>query len=791
MYSYIWDQNTHGYKLTTQTGKFVANEIRPVFADELEFLQFDQHFRYDKGEAAPLMWALKNVFWSNGEKVAQLDKIEHDKPITATYFFDGKKKLHPVNVAKMLQDKSNIEIMDALVFDTLKRIKEMFVQYPNSISYIAFSGGKDSVVLLDLCHRVLPLHVPVVFSDTDMELPDTYKVWEKIQQQYPDRRFISVKSEKSAIENWKFFGPPSRVLRWCCSVHKSSPAILELRKPLISDSNLTSKFLCFVGVRGDESLRRSEYDDIGDGKKNNSQIQAMPILEWSAHELWLYIFQRDLIVNEAYKKGLQRVGCILCPMSSDRHTNFCQRLYKEEIAPFVKEIIDSSNRKFSSENDANNFVYHGGWHARNNGVFLKETLDIPISEQKNSLLFFTLPFDKHKTVLEWLKIFGRIEKANNELIKLPYNSSSDWICYTAKHGKINISIKTQQYSEQIIFQFSQDKPDKKLVSHLYRIIYKTVSCVACKVCQTECPHGALTFLPQIHVDEIKCVHCLQCNEQDNGCLRFHSKRNSKGIKMSISGAGNYQTFGLKPEWIAELSQKREDFRSTTLLGKNMIQSAPYWFREAKLTQDGIAIKPTKLLDVAEKYGFDSLILWYFIWMGLVNYSSLIKWFVCHASLNKTVDIEELDTTLSNAVSSLGTRKSALSSLNNLFKNSPLSVGDVPLVRLGMKGKQVRSLTRLPVVPHNLVVLYGLYLMGQLTKRSSFTVREMMGGDFEMPCVSPLYAFGIEPAEFQRICNGLSSKYPEFLSVSFTLGLDEVRLNDQKTIDDVLDLILTC
>ncbi|MDR0705542.1 MAG: phosphoadenosine phosphosulfate reductase family protein [Planctomycetaceae bacterium] len=791
MYSYIWDEETHGYKLTTQTGKFVANEIRPVFAEELELLQFNKRFKYNKNEKAPLMWAQKNTFWADGKKVAQLDKIEYGKPITAQFFFKSKKKLQPVNVQKMLKKKENIEIMEALIFDTLKRIKEMFIQYQNHITYIAFSGGKDSVVLLDLCHRVLPLSVPVVFSDTDMELPDTYKVWEKIQKRYPDRKFMRVQANKSAIENWQLFGPPSRVLRWCCSVHKSTPAILALRNPSISkDFNSASKLLCFVGVRKDESVRRSEYEDIGDGKKNSNQTQATPILEWSAHEIWFYILQKNLIINKAYRKGLQRVGCVLCPMSSDRHTIFCQKLYQKSTAKFVKEIVNSSNREFSSKTDADNFVYHGGWHARNNGVFLKEILDFPVSEQKDSQLFFTLPLGKHKTVLEWLKIFGRIEKTYNNSVTLFPRLSFDWICYT-KHGKIKISIKKQKYSEQLTFQFLQDKADKKLISHLYRIIYKTVSCIACKTCQAECPNGALTFLPQIHIDEIKCIHCLNCNKQDNGCLRFNSKRNAKGITMSISGVGNYQTFGLKPEWIAELSRKRGDFRSTTLFGKNMIQSAPYWFREAKLAQDGSAIKPTKLLNVAEKYGFDSSFLWQLIWTGLVNHSSLVKWFICYTILNKAIDTEELSVKFSDVVSSVGTRKSALSSLNNLLKNSPLGAGDLPLVRLEMKGKTVKSLTRLPVVPHNLVVLYGLYLMGQLTKRSSFNVREMMSADFEMPCVSPLYAFGIEPSEFQRICNGLSSKYPDFLSVSFTLGLDEVRLNVQKTLDDVLDLVLNC
>ena len=36
MYSYKWNKKTGGYTLTTQTGKFVASEIRPVYAQELK-----------------------------------------------------------------------------------------------------------------------------------------------------------------------------------------------------------------------------------------------------------------------------------------------------------------------------------------------------------------------------------------------------------------------------------------------------------------------------------------------------------------------------------------------------------------------------------------------------------------------------------------------------------------------------------------------------------------------------------------------------------------------------------
>ena len=66
MYYYDWDITTRGYKLTTQTGRFVANEIRPVFAPELSLTGLGKRFEYDKQETRPFLWAQKNEYLLNG-----------------------------------------------------------------------------------------------------------------------------------------------------------------------------------------------------------------------------------------------------------------------------------------------------------------------------------------------------------------------------------------------------------------------------------------------------------------------------------------------------------------------------------------------------------------------------------------------------------------------------------------------------------------------------------------------------------------------------------------------------
>ena len=290
MYDYDWNPLTGGYTLTTRTGRFIANEIRPVFAEELALVGLDKFLDYDKNEMRPFMWAQKNVYYYRGEKIAQCNGTRYGKAMDITCFFEGKKKITPVDVKQMLIENS--EIMQALVDDTKRRTKEL---YDSDISrcdkaYIAFSGGKDSVALLHMCDDVLPLDAPVIFSDTDMELPDTYVTWEEIQKLYPHRTFIAARADTRALDNWKLFGPPSRTIRWCCSIHKSTPALIELKR---MTGKTAVRVMAFVGVRGEESISRSFYEDSNDGVKNASQLNRMPLLDWGAHELWLYIFQNN------------------------------------------------------------------------------------------------------------------------------------------------------------------------------------------------------------------------------------------------------------------------------------------------------------------------------------------------------------------------------------------------------------------------------------------------------------------------------------------------------------------
>lgn len=768
MYDYIWDSETGGYLLTTKTGKFVANEIRPVFAQELALTGLNRRLRFDPQEERPLLWAQKNAYYHNGVKIAECQGTKYGQPMNIVWRIKGELDVHPVDTAAMVQ--KNAEIMDALESDTQRRAKEL---YDSGIGkcdavYIAFSGGKDSVALLNLCHEVLPIDVPVIFSDTDMELPDTYAIWEEIQRRYPERPFIRVRAENAAIDNWYLFGPPSRAIRWCCSVHKSTPALIHMKATL----NKTSmRLLAFVGVRGEESYSRSFYKDANDGVKNASQMNQMPLLNWGSHELWLYLFQYSLPVNRAYRLGLPRVGCAVCPESSKKYVWLVNAAYPGLIQPYENAILETGNKEFQTEKERADYIGELGWQARKSGIVLKKTLSAPIENTERQTTEFKVSALDEKRFLTWIQPIGSVRTdsdSGNLRLKLP-NSPDEGIPFSYH--------TTAGGSGNAVFRFRTEDERVFLVPVLRTMFKKVTACVDCRACEAECTHGAIQFLNgKVRIRGENCVHCMKCYDNiDNGCWRYQSMRVPEKPRSLGGGINAYKNFGLREAFLSKLMELGESFfpwHEGHDLGNKMVEASFPWFRQARLVDD--SKKPTVLVDFFANHGGSFRFGWELIWMSLANDSALVKWFVTSTKIGQTYSMEKLSAMLASDCPELteSAIKGGLAALKDMIKTSPVGDADF-LLSYELKGKSVVSVTRQAYEVHPLTVLYGLYLIADLAEISAFTVTGLLSADAQSAYVSPICAFGFSPQWFKKTCEGLRSRYPDYISTTFTHGNDEV------------------
>ena len=800
MYNYEWDTSTGGYILTTQTGRFVANELRPVFAEELRTVGLHERFIFDAAERRPFLWARKNVYFYRGEKIAETHGMRYGKTAEPVWHTDKRVTLLPVDLKTMTE--KNAAIMRALTDDTKRRLKELYDEdiARCDCAYIAFSGGKDSVVLLHLCGGILPLNVPVIFSDTDMELPDTYAVWNHVREAYPGRSFVRISAQGKALDNWYRFGPPSRSIRWCCSIHKSTPAVIYLKERL---GKASIRVMAFVGVRGEESYSRSFYEDASDGLKNESQLNRMPILEWGSHELWQYIFANGLRVNDAYRKGLSRVGCALCPESSEKHIWMVNAAYPGLMRPYEEAILKTGARSFSSREDAEAYIGELGWQARKSGVLLQNTLLPPI-ERTDGLTcrFRSASFDRD-LFFTWILPVGEVLKdgeMNCLLLRLPRTQDGGipFTCCSLPGG-----------GGEVVFRFRTEE-ERLSVQPLLRTVFRKVSaCVACRACEAECTYGALYYEGgRMHIKSSVCVRCRKCFDKiDNGCWRYQSMRVPDETKSPVAGINAYKTFGLREKgqylWLSTLVEMREHFfpwiEGQHPLGNKMVDAAYPWFSQAGLIDRGKS--PTNLVDFFERYGCTSKFGWELIWMSLANRSILIKWFVTSVRIGETCSVERLGNLLRCGYPDLrdSTIKGALAALRDFISKSPVGVEDThepssrsgrAFVRYEMKGKSVVSITRLSREIHLLTILYGLYLMASLSDSSAFTVTGMLSADIHSAYVSPITAFGLNVDWFKKACEGLRSRYPDYISTTFTHGNDEVHVFPEKfSAADIIDLAI--
>ena len=176
MHKYKWDPMTGGILLLPQQEKS-SREPRPVYYREMNLLGMDKRWKYPQNDDVPIMWAEAERYIYRGRTIARTKGggLFQRPEIIYTEAEEGipeGETLTPVDVDRMIA--KNTELLNNLLEETAQKIYSTYVKFRDRIDlfYVAFSGGKDSVVALDMVQRTLPHNAfKVVFGDTQMEFP--------------------------------------------------------------------------------------------------------------------------------------------------------------------------------------------------------------------------------------------------------------------------------------------------------------------------------------------------------------------------------------------------------------------------------------------------------------------------------------------------------------------------------------------------------------------------------------------------------------------------------------------
>lgn len=213
----------------------------------------------------------------------------------------------------------------------IQNAEQLALRMDNRGFHVAFSGGKDSQVLLALvemsgCKYHAEMQVTSVDSPNLMKFVRTY--YPQVHLNLPIRNMQQLIIDKGML--------PTRKARYCCA---------ELKEKAGAGS------CTCIGIRRAESSKRSKRHaveiigerigyDIIDGilyeqqdswgcqlfdndKQSNvycvsgkDKVTISPIIEWTDKDIWDFIRSYNMPYCDLYDKGFHRIGCLFCPMAS-------------------------------------------------------------------------------------------------------------------------------------------------------------------------------------------------------------------------------------------------------------------------------------------------------------------------------------------------------------------------------------------------------------------------------------------------------------------------------------------
>ena len=371
---------------------------------------------------------------------------------------------------------------------------------------VSYSGGKDSLatLLLVIESGVTP---KMMFVDTGLEFEETRRNVKQTAEEY-GLELIVEGSGEAFWKNLERFGPPAKDFRWCCKTCKLGPATRLIQK------NFSDGVLSFIGQRSYESESRARKGKTWRNPWTPNQVGASPIQNWTALHVWLYLFDRGAKYNPLYERGLERIGCFMCP-SADLADLALAEMEAKDFARWQEFLESHAN---SNSRLPDKWLRYGLWRWKSVPQSILEATGVDsshLSQQDDDAEASLERMRFHSTegyspCVEGLSMEGVFDRPlDMDRVSNMLNILGE--VAVSPDGRIAEVRGITIFAEGAVMVKAIDEAElDSKTSALKQAVIRAMECVGCGICVGRCPENALTVDGQVTVDEDMCTHCGSC-----------------------------------------------------------------------------------------------------------------------------------------------------------------------------------------------------------------------------------------------------------------------------------------